>query len=471
MRTRSPRWLATPLVAAALIGAVAPTALAAPVVVSEADARKSLDVTVYNDNLALVREVRGVELPSGTSTLEFRGVPAQIEPRSLLIGEETGVRVIEQNYEFDLLSREKILEKYVGRDLAWIQEDGRRIPGRLLGMAAGPVFEVDGQVVFDVPGRLALPALPENLRARPTLVWLLDAGRGGTVDLEASYLTRGVSWSADYVLQLDQQGERAGLQAWVSIDNQCGATFEGARLLLVAGTINQVQPQVRQLSMRGKEMLAMPDEAGLTEEALYDYHLYTLPGTTMLKDAQIKQLSLFGAADIGVKRRYRVVAAPFWYQAARVRQKAEQQVETCLVFQNSQDNGLGIPLPAGVVRVYGQAKSGARQLLGEDRLGHTPRDEKIELRLGVAFDLVAERTQTDYRRVADNVHESGFRIALRNRKEEAVTIEVSERAGGDWRVLESSHPYEKRSATELVFELPVPAGGETVLSYRLQVTY
>jgi hypothetical protein len=324
--------------------------------------------------------------------------------------------------------------------------------------------------VFEVPGRIALPALPANLRARPTLVWRLDAGRGGAADVEASYLTRGVSWSTDYVLQLDARGERAGLQAWVSIDNRSGGAFADARLLLVAGDINQVRPEPSpRLMMEAK---ATADYAGgVREEALYDYHLYTLPGTTTLKDAQIKQVSLFAADGIGVKRHYRLGGQAWWYQGPRPGQKAEEKVAVTLSFANRKDNGLGLPLPAGTVRVYGQAESGGRQLLGEDRIDHTPKDEEVELRLGAAFDLVSERTQTDYRRIADNVHQSSYRLVLRNHKTEAVTIEVVEPTGGDWQLLESSLPARKRSVSALEFDVPVPAGGETVLTYRLQVSY
>jgi hypothetical protein len=455
------------------LGGAAAGAATFPVAASEAQGRKVLDVTIYNNDLALVREVRAVELPAGACALEFRDVPAQIEPRSLLVdfGAKSPVRLLEQDYEFDLLSREKILEKYIGQEVAWIQEDGKRIEGRLLGMTAGPVFEVDGEVLFEVPGRIALPALPANLRARPTLVWRLDAGKGGASEVEASYLTRGVSWSTDYVLQLDARGERAGLQAWVSIDNRSGGAFGDARLLLVAGEINQVRPEPAPRMGMVKSMAQAEYADGVQEEALYDYHLYTLPGVTTLKDAQIKQVSLFEAGGIDVRRHYRLGGQAYWFQSPRLKQKTEEKVAVSLTFENRQANGLGLPLPAGTVRVYGQAASGGRQLLGEDRIDHTPKDEEVELQIGVAFDLVAERTQTDYKRIADNVHQSACRLVLRNHKTEAVTVEVVEPTGGDWQVLESSLPARKRSVSALEFAVPVPAGGETVLTYRLQVSY
>ncbi len=486
-RARRSPWPAAAAVLAAAVAALAAAGIAAgaaagtkpaaradaAVVASESSARKSLDVTAYTDDLALVRETRTVELPPGVASLEFRDVPAQIEPRSLLVSAGKGAtfRLLEQNYEYDLLSRDKILEKYVGRPVAWIQEDGKRVEGRLLGMAAGPVFEVGGEIVFEVPGRIALPSLPANLRAQPTLVWLVDGGKGGRTDVEASYLTRGVSWSTDYVLELDAKGTTAGLQAWVSLDNHSGSAFENARLLLVAGQINRAaQPQPRPERMLMAAAKAAYAE-GVTEQPLYDYHLYTLPGTSTLKDAQTKQVSLFGADGVAVQRHYRLLSVPAYFQAGAKGRKTEDQVRVFYTFANRRDNNLGLPMPAGVFRVYGQAPAGGRQLLGEDRIEHTPEGETIELEVGAAFDIKAERTQTDFQRVADNVSESAFRVTLRNHKTEDVTVEVVERVGGDWRVLESSLPAVKKSATELQFSVPVPAGGQTDLTYRVRVSY
>jgi hypothetical protein len=460
--------MACPVVLLCLGGAGRDSAL----VISEAGSRSELDVTVYNSNLALVREVRKAELPGGVFSLEFRDVPAQIEPRSLLVesSDRLGLRILEQNYEFDLMSKEKILEKYVGRQVSWIREDGERISGRLLGMTAGPVFEVGEEIVFEVPGRIALPTLPEDLRARPTLVWKTRTERAGTAAVTASYLTRGVSWSADYVLQLDRTGRSAGLQAWVSLDNRCGAAFADARLLLIAGDIHQAQPPMSFEAPRLMGAKADLEAFAVTEEALYDYHLYTLPGKTTLKDAQIKQVSLFEAENIKVARHYRLRSLPAYYRGGDFREDKEK-IQVFYSFRNEETNNLGMPLPAGVVRVYGQASGGSRQMLGEDRILHTPKDEEIELQVGAAFDITAERKRMDYRRVSDRVHESEFQITLRNHKDEDVLVEVTETVGGDWRVIQESHPHEKLSATEIRFDLPVPADGETVLKYRVQVTY
>ncbi|MFO7652879.1 MAG: DUF4139 domain-containing protein [Candidatus Krumholzibacteriia bacterium] len=440
-------------------------------VISTAGDRQTIDVTVYNQDIGLVRELRTLRLPAGEFQLEFRDVPEQIQPTTLLVESEgrTALEILEQNYEYDLMSREKILEKYVGREIAWIQEDGERITGTLLGIAQGPVYRVGGEILFEVPGRMALPELPRELRARPTLVWRSRTDRAGEARVEASYLTGGMSWSADYVLQLDPDGREADLQAWVSLDNRSGATYRDARLLLVAGDVNRVRPPRALRAPQYAMEKALGEVADVVEEALYDYHLYTLPGTTTLRDRQIKQVSLFEATGIAVQRHYRVQAQQHWFRGSGG--DPHQPVRVVYSFENREQAGLGRALPAGIVRVYGASSSGSRQLLGEDRIRHTPLDETVELHVGSAFDVVAERVQTDYRRVGDRVHRTSWEITLRNHKDEDVTVEVREQVGGDWEVLSASHEHRKTSATELVFKVPVPADGESRLAYTVQVTY
>lgn len=445
-----------------------PSRAAAPVV-SDAVQRERVDVTVYNSDVALVREVRRLDLPEGRFELEFRDVPARIDPVTLLVEGGGGLALLEQNYEFDLMSQDKILEKYVGREIAWIQEDGSRIRGTLLGMAAGPVYRVDEEVVFAVPGRLALPALPQNLRARPTLVWLVEAERSGHRTLETSYLTGGLQWSADYVLQLDAAGRRADLQAWVTVENRSGAAFADANLLLVAGDVNRVRQAPDKQMMMEMSVRAAAAPA-FQEETLYDYHLYTLQRPTTLADQQIKQISLFEAKGVQIRKRYRLLGATPYFRGGGL-PAGPQSVEVSYEFGNAQDNALGVPLPAGVFRVYGRSETGSRQLLGEDSIGHTPRDETVALTVGRAFDIVAERTRTDTRRVADDVVRSTFQIILRNHREEDVNVEVLESVGGFWEVTESTHPARKVSADRLAFDLAVPADGATTLTYTVQVTY
>ncbi|MEN8005666.1 MAG: DUF4139 domain-containing protein [Candidatus Krumholzibacteriota bacterium] len=442
-----------------------------PLVASGQGDRSSIDVTVYNRDLALVREIRRVDLPRGEFSFEFRDVPSRINPVTLLVSSsgKTGLVLHEQNYEFDLMSPDKILQKYVGRQLSWIQEDGSRRTGTLLGMSNGPVYRVDEEIVFEMPGRLALSDLPENLRARPTLVWLAEAAKGGAAEVETSYLTGGFSWHADYVLQLDEKGAKAGLQAWVTVENRTGASYREANLLLVAGDINQVRPAMDTMMSMDKA-LATPAGARFQEETLYDYHMYTLQRPTDLLDKQIKQISLFDVSGLKVTKHYRLRARPHHFRGiGRLAEKSK--VSVSYSFENTKDNKLGMALPAGVFRVYGLSSSGARQLLGEDRIDHTPTKETIDLTVGNAFDIVAERVRTDSQKLADNLYRTTFEVTIRNHRQDAVVVEVSEPVGGFWEVVEESHPHRKVSAQELAFDVPVPADGETVLKYTVQVKF
>jgi len=438
-------------------------------VASDPDQRRSIELTVYNQNLALVREVRTADLPQGGFDLEFRGVPEQIRPATLLVDGGSGLRVIEQNYEFDLMSKERILEKYVGHEVAWILEDGGRVTGRLLGTAAGLVFEVDGEIMFDMPGRIVLPRLPQNLRARPTLVWKVQNEKADTKVLDVSYLTGGMSWNADYVLQLDPAGEQAELLGWVTVENRSGAGFEGATLQLVAGDINQVRPAIMERANFAMASPKVADAGGMQAETLYDYHLYTVPWATDLPQNSSKQVSLLAASAVDVTRIYTVQGSSRYIRGGPREDK--QDVWVSYAFENRESNQLGMPLPAGVVRVYGQAEDGRRQLLGEDRIGHTPKDEELELRVGKAFDIVAERTRMNYERVSDRVHRTTWAVTLRNHKEEDVVVDVRESVGGDWKIMQSSHDHEKVSAGEILFKLPVKADGEITLNYTVEVTY
>ena len=464
------KWL---ILAAATILAAAPAAGAdRNVSSSESEERTRLELTVYNSDLALVRETRTVKLPDGESWLEFRGVPARIDPRSLIVDQSDGrpFRLIEQSYEFDLMSRAKILEKYVGRELTWIQEDGRRLTGKLLGTAEGPVYEVDGEIVFEVPGRLALSSLPENLRARPTMVWRLDADREGERAIDVSYLTGGLSWSADYVFQLDDQGDKADVQAWVTVQNRSGTTFDDAGLMLLAGDVNRVQQAHGRGSPKPELMAMATFDGNMAQESVGDYHLYTVPGHTSLRDQEIKQVSLFTSSGVPVQKRYRLESGNMGRFFGRGGERGTEKIAVMHEVKNTEDDHLGVPLPAGIVRIYGTSSSGARQLLGESQIDHTPRDETLHLQTGYAFDLVADRKRMEFRSMGERTHESVWEIELRNRSDHDVVIEVLEAMPGEWTVLETSHDFAKLEAFQARFDVSVPADGISVLRYRIRTS-
>jgi hypothetical protein len=445
-----------------------------PVVISEAGQGRTLSLTVYNVGRALVRDARPIALPSGNVALEFRGIAAHILPATVAI-QGDAVKVLEQNYEYDLLSPQTLLEKYLGKDVTMVSEEPgevpgstveKRVTGTLLSVENGTVWRIGDTIVSNPPYReLIFPQVPENLRDRPTLVWLLASDRVGERRLEATYLTEAISWKADYVLTLATAGEEGNLLGWVTLDNDSGASYPDATLQLVAGEVHLAPtPQPRP---EGMMMVARTAKAEMKEEGLAEYHLYTLERPTTIKNHQRKQVSLLQAEHVKVRRRY-VVESPQWWYLQRIG-KQKQDVRVDLEFANRSDNNLGIALPGGVVRLYQRDKRGTSQFIGEDRIEHTPKDETVKVTMGNAFDIVAERRQTDFRKLADDLYEDAFEVTLRNHKDTAITVEVREQVGGDWQIISSSYPYEKLSAFGVSFAVPVPANGESTLTYRVRI--
>jgi hypothetical protein len=446
----------------------------APVVVSQAGQGRTLSLTVYNVGRALVRDARPVSLPNGTLALEFRDIAAQVMPETVAIAGE-GVTVLEQNYEYDLLSPQTLLAKYLGKDVTMVVEEPgeaagsvvrKTVTGRLLSMENGTVWRIGDRIVSNPPYReLTFSEVPENLRDRPTLVWLLASERAGERRLEATYLTTGITWKADYVLTLGTAGDEGSLLGWVTLDNTSGASYPEATLQLVAGDVHLApEPRAR------PEVMMMAAKAGapeMREEAFAEYHLYTLERPTTIKDRQKKQVALLEAHNVKALRRY-IVESPQWWYVQRIG-KQKQDVRVELEFANRADNHLGIALPGGVIRLYQRDKRGTAQFVGEDRIQHTPKDEVVKVTMGNAFDVVAERRQTDYRKLADNLFEDAFEVTLRNHKDTVITVEVRETVGGDWEMLSNSYPYEKSSAFTVTFSVPVPANGESKLTYRVRV--
>jgi hypothetical protein len=466
----------TRLIALALILVVAATdaGAAVPMSVTRADQR-DLMVTIYNGNLGLVKDVRDARFPEGATDVRFADVAALIDPTTVHLKSLTdpaGLKILEQNYEYDLLTSEKLLEKYVGRTVRLYQGDGTFHEAKLLS-TNGPIFEINGQIHMGQYGRLVLPSIPENLVAQPTLVWLLRNRGAAPHRVEASYLTGGITWKADYVLVLNAGDTASDLTGWVTIDNKSGATYANAALKLVAGDVNRAQDprrQARALELAGRAASAdaMRD---FKEEGFFEYHLYTLDGRTTLKDNQTKQLALLAAGDVPVQKRLIYYGAQDYYRTAYGVPVSSQKVGVYLDLKNSKENRLGMPLPKGKVRVYKADAAGSQQFIGEDWIDHTPKDERVRIKMGEAFDAVGERTQRDWKKVASGVYEVEWEIALRNHKKEDQTVWVIEPIPGDWQVLTATHPGEKLEAHTLRFQVPVPKEGAARLTYRVRLRF
>lgn len=448
---------------------------------STAADREATAVTVYNGDLALVKEVRKVDLNSGLNRLSLREVSAQMRPETALLKATTGkpLELIEQNFDFDLLTPTKLLDKYVGREVTVIRTNPAtgaetREKATVLAAGQGTVLRFADRIETGVPGRLAFDDVPANLRDRPTLSVLLDAA-GGKQSVELSYLTGGLSWNADYVANLSSDGSKLDLSGWVTLTNKSGTAFDGATLQLVAGNINRVQERQPMYDMAKPMLAARAAAPAPREEALGDNHLYTFDRPTSIADNQTKQLALLSATSVPVKREYLLTGSDYYYREAQVGQIGQKLKPSVFIqFDNkgtNKEGSLGKPLPAGVVRVYAKDSRGAAQFVGEDRIDHTAKNETVKLRLGEAFDVTVDRKQTNFKRINNTTSESSYRLDLRNAKDEAVTVHVLETLSGDWEVTSESQKHEKDSARQLSWYVNVPAGGAAVLEYTARVKW
>jgi hypothetical protein len=485
------RWLAAcALVAAAGAGFSPETISTAATPASTGQDATTLDdqvdlaVTVYNSNIALVRDTRNLQLPSGSFDLRFMDIAATVNPATVhfrSLTEPSRVSVLEQNYEYDLLEPEKLLRKYVGRDVTLVrsrQEDGstrlEEVRARLLSYNTGPVWRINNEIVTGLHAdHIRFPELPENLYSRPTLIWTLNNGGGRTHRVEASYLASKLAWNADYVLTVGRDDKTADLDGWVTLSNGSGTAFRNAKLQLVAGDLNRVRQLLagQRRESRDAAAPAMAEKA-FAQEAFSEYHLYSLARRTSINNNETKQVSMLGATAIPVLKRFVVEGQNFYYHNVQhPGSPIKDVVQVFYQFRNEQKTGLGVPMPSGVVRVYQSDSKGGVHFVGEDHINHTPKDETLNLKIGNAFDVVCERNQVDFRKTAPGQYELEYEITVRNHKEIPVTVEVNEPIGGTWRMLRASHEWQKTAAWAAQFRVPVAAGGEGKLQYRVRVNY
>ena len=464
--------------------APAPAAAQDPATTTTLDDQAELAVTIYNSDIALVRDVRNLQIARGTSDLHLMDIAATVNPATVhfrSLTEPSRVSVVEQNYEYDLLEPEKLLRKYVGREVTLVRTryEGNttrdeEVKARLLSYNNAPIWEIGGEIVTGMPAsHIKFPELPGNLYSRPTLIWTLDNTGGTRHRVEASYLAGKLSWNADYVLTVARDDKTADVDGWVTVVNGSGTSFKNAKLQLVAGDLNRVRQVIGRMEMDA--MRKSVNEAAapsMSQEAFSDYHLYTLARKTTVNNSETKQVSMLGATAFPVQKRYVVEGQAFYYHNAQhPGAPIKDVVQVFYQFKNEEKAGLGMPMPSGTVRVYQSDSKGGVQFVGEDRIDHTPKDEAINLKIGNAFDVVCERKQTDFQKIAGNTYEVEYEVTLRNHKTTPVSIEVNEPIGGTWRMLQSSHTWEKTSAWAAQFAVPVSADGAVTLKYRVRVTY
>ncbi len=465
------------LILAALLGWV-PAATAAQTAQSTQSDQTNVEVTVYNNNLGLVKDTRNIQLSAGEGELRFMDVAAYIMPvtvhaKSLNAPEQ--FQVLEQNYEYDLIDYNKLLDKFVDKKIKLIdfneyQDRKDVVEGILISNNGGnPVFKINNEIYLDYPGLKVLPEIPENLIAKPTLMWLYANQSNAAHQLEVSYLTNNIGWKADYVFVLNKDDTGGDLSGWVTVDNKSGATYKDAKLKLVAGEVQRAEtmPALAYRKMAMEESMA--GAAQFAEQAFFEYHIYDLQRRTTIKDKQTKQISLLEASGIKAEKELLVYGIQSYFTQYYQPQNPKQKVSVYVKFKNSKENQLGMPLPAGILRLYKKDSKDGLQFVGEDNIDHTPKDEEIKVKVGEAFDVVAERRQTDFKQVTTRMYESAWEVTLRNHKEEPIRVGIIEPLQGSWQIVEQSHPSKKLDAFTVRFDVDVPKDGEVKVTYRVRV--
>jgi hypothetical protein len=439
--------------------------------------QSDLALTVYNSNLSLVRDVRQLTLPAGESRLRFMDIAASINPATVhfrSLTEPSRLSVIEQNYEYDLLDPNKLLQKFVGREVTLVRPkiasgstEYVEVKATLLSLNGAPVWKIGNEIVTGMSYEsIRFPELPDNLYERPTLLWTLENSGARRHRVEASYLTGNLSWSADYVLNVAKDESLGDLDGWVTLVNHSGTQFKNAQLQLVAGDIHRVVAQNGMDEMKAMGAMARSANAPapFQQESFSEYHLYSLNRRTSIFDQESKQISLLNASRFPLRKVYVVNGQTYYYRGAvQPGAPVKDPVQVFYKFKNEEKAGLGMPLPSGTIRVYQADSRGGSLFVGEDHIDHTPKDEEISLHIGNAFDIVAERKQTDYKKLSDRLYEFEYEITLRNHKDAPI--------GGDWEMVSSSYKFTKTAAFAAQFQVPVDKDGTSVLKYRVRVRY
>ena len=436
--------------------------------------QKSIAVTVYNANLGVVKDLREMDIKSGTSKIFLTDVAQFIDPTSVHI--KLNGDVIEQNYQYDLVSLDKILQKYIDKEIQLIGENNEFIEGKLLSSFAGQIVveKKEGGLIM-IPNtakyRFSVGSLPEGLITKPTLVWTVNSKSSGKQNVEISYQTSGMNWHAEYVAVLNQNDTKLDLNSWVSVENNSGATYKNAVLKLVAGDVNLITPGRNQVYGYAEEMRMDKSVAPqqFQEKAFFEYHIYNLQRPATIAQSETKQISLFEASDVKATKKfyYRSGGNQSYYYG---NSSNTNKVAVIVEFENKEEYNLGVPMPKGKVRVY-KSDGETIEFIGEDMIDHIPNKEKVKLRIGDAFDVVAEEVQTENKKITDRVHEQAYEIKLKNRKKEDIVVEVERGLGQFWEILSSSISYDKKDSQNIIFKVPVKADGENVLKFKVRYTY
>lgn len=456
---------------------------AAQLTVSSEKERTSLEITVYNNGLGLVKETRGVILTEAEGELTFTGLSKRVVPESIWIkslSRPDGFKVIEQSYRFDVISRRKLLDRHIGEEVKLVRinpKTGKQevTKAELLSNREN-IFNIDGELWLGKPDYIILPDTPGELVAKPSVTWSYSGG-GEYHDMRLAYLTGGISWSADYIITLNDKENEAEIKGWASVDNRSGTDYKDAALKLVAGEVQTVSSNRSRSEFKLEKskgfvsdlMDAAPEpNVSFGSSRLSEFHLYELDKKTTIRNNEKKQITLIEAKAVKIVKEFIVRGNEWRHYGPQESEDVKEQAAVFLKFKNSDANGLGVPLSGGIARIYKKDDKGGVQFIGEDWIQNSAKDEKVRLSTGNAFDVTAVRKQTDYKKVSKSWQEAEWVIRLSNQRKEEVTVFVDEPMPGRWKILKSSHKYKKKNAKTIRFAIKIPAGKKIKLTYRVK---
>lgn len=426
-------------------------------------------VTIYNDGKALVKEIRGIKLKKGVQTIEFDDVAAKIDASSVLpkfFNNAGKIKILEQNFDYDLLSPEKLLAKYIGKEVEVERtgDDSRRgkIKGSLLSLDGGLAVRTDKKIILNPSGEISMEQMPDGLRLKPTLTWLVDSSFEGADKMEVSYQTSGMNWHADYVMVTDEKDAFADITGWVTVNNNSGSEFKDAKIKLVAGDVNTADDRDEYLYEAGEDIKFAETRAfpSFEEKPFFEYHIYELRRKSSLKNNEIKQIEFISAKNIRIKK-------VLTYNGAHNGSKVAVNFE----FKNSEENNLAIPLPKGRIRVSKYCGD-SMEFIGEDNIDHTAKDAEISLYTGNAFDITGERKRTNYKTSSKSMEES-YKITVKNSKNSSVDVKIVEPMHGwdEWKITESSAKFSKKDSHTAECLINVAAGSEKTVTYTVKYVW
>lgn len=445
-----------------------------PIFCALAAEKPGVELTVYNQDFGLVKDKRFLDIKKGVSSLRFDDVAATIEPASLHfknLSDPSGCEILEQNYEYDLVSADKLLSKYLGNTVSLSAREGKSYEGTLLSYDRNNIVLRTNNGISLVSRdnnirEISFPELPQGLISKPALSWMLSSAKAGKQLVEVSYLAGGINWLVDYIAVIDKDDKKIDLAGWVSIDNRSGADYRDAVLKLIAGDVNRSREEPRVLMYDAAQKEAAAAGAQFEEKAFFEYHIYSLPRPVSVFQNQTKQISLFSAGNIPVKKSFVFENSGRFLRGPA---QGERKVSVVIELRNDEASRLGMPLPKGSIKAYKQDPDSSLQFIGEDSLDHTPEGEEIKIRLGEAFDVAGERKVLNSRR-GDRWSEENVEISLRNHKEEKIDVRVIEHLnrGSNWKISQNSHKFSKTDASTAEFVVPVAAKGESKLNYTVK---